>query len=108
MRYQLAPIYCRPWLLNGLSPKLIESHYENNYGGAMRRLNAITEKLESLDLSSAPPYVVNSLKREQLVALTPTLLRELFFGAPGAAPAATAAGIFSDARPAGALADAIA
>ena len=25
MRYQLAPIYCRPWLLNGLSPKLIES-----------------------------------------------------------------------------------
>jgi Fe-Mn family superoxide dismutase len=45
MRYQLAPIYCRPWLLNGLSQRLIESHYENNYGGALRRLNAITEKL---------------------------------------------------------------
>src|SRR5262252_6821761 len=51
MRYQLAPIYCRPWLMNGLSLRLIESHYENNYGGAMRRLNAITEKLESLDLA---------------------------------------------------------
>ena len=108
MRYQLAPIYCRPWLLNGLSPKLIESHYENNYGGAMRRLNAITEKLESLDLSSTPPYVVNSLKREQLVALNSTLLHELYFASLGGAPAATAAGIFSDARPAGALADAIA
>ena len=107
MRYQLAPIYCRPWLLNGLSPKLIESHYENNYGGAMRRLNAITERLESLDLSSAPPYVVNSLKREQLVALNSTLLHELYFASLGGAPAATAAGIFSDARPAGALADAI-
>ena len=37
MRYQLAPIFCRPWLLNGLSKQLIESHYENNYGGALRR-----------------------------------------------------------------------
>ncbi len=108
MRYQLAPIYCRPWLLNGLSPKLIESHYENNYGGAMRRLNAITEQLESLDLSTTPAYVVNSLKREQLVALNSTLLHELYFASLGGAPAATAAGIFSDGRPAGALADAIA
>src|SRR5689334_19637260 len=49
MRYELTPIHCRPWTLNALSFKLIESHYENNYGGALRRLNAITEKLESLD-----------------------------------------------------------
>jgi hypothetical protein len=47
MRYQLKPIFCRPWTLNGLSLKLIESHYENNYGGALRRLNAITQQLES-------------------------------------------------------------
>ena len=46
MRYQLKQIYCRPWTLTGLSLKLIESHYENNYGGALRRLNAITEQLE--------------------------------------------------------------
>ena len=46
MRYQLTPINSRPWLLNGISLRLIESHYENNYGGALRRLNAITEKLE--------------------------------------------------------------
>ena len=43
MRYQLAPIFCRPWVLNGLSQRLIESHYENNYGGALKRLNAIVE-----------------------------------------------------------------
>ena len=66
MRYQLAPIFCRPWLLNTLSLRLIESHYENNYGGALRRLNAITEKLESLDYATTPPYIVNSLKREEL------------------------------------------
>ncbi|TMH05622.1 MAG: superoxide dismutase, partial [Betaproteobacteria bacterium] len=44
MRYRLSPIFCRPWLLNGITPRLIESHYENNYGGALNRLNAITEK----------------------------------------------------------------
>ena len=49
MRYQLTPINTRPWLLDGLSLRLIESHYENHYGGALRRLNAITEQLDSLD-----------------------------------------------------------
>jgi len=48
MRYHLAPIFCRPWLLNELSKRLIESHYENNYRDAPRRLNAISEKPASL------------------------------------------------------------
>jgi Fe-Mn family superoxide dismutase len=83
MRYQLAPIFCRPWTLNGLSQKLIESHYENNYGGALRRLNAITEKLESLDPAKTPAYVWNGLKRDELTALNSTLLHELYFASLG-------------------------
>jgi len=83
MRYQLKQIHCRPWLLLGLSPKLIESHYEKNYGGALRRLNAITEQLEALDFSKAPGYVVNGLKREELIALNSTLLHELYFASLG-------------------------
>ena len=83
MKYQPAPIHCRPWLLNGLSLRLIQSHYENNYGGALRRLNAITEKLETLDVATAPPYCINALKREELVALNSTLLHELYFASPG-------------------------
>ena len=83
MRYQLTPIYCRPWLLNGLSLRLIESHYENNYGNALRRLNAITETLESLDLATEPPYRVNALKRDELAALNSTLLHELYFASLG-------------------------
>ena len=79
MRYQLTPIPTRPWLLNGLSLRLIESHYENHYGSALRRLNALTEQIEGLDLDRAPAYVVNSLKREQLIALNSTLLHELYF-----------------------------
>ena len=83
MRYQLTPIYCRPWLLNGLSQRLIESHYENNYGGALRRLNAITEKLESLDFAATPGYVLSGLKRDELIALNSTLLHELYFASLG-------------------------
>jgi len=83
MRYHLTPIPCRPWLLNSLSLKLIESHYENNYGGALRRLNAITDQLEKLDFATTPAYVLNGLKREELVALNSTLLHELYFASMG-------------------------
>ncbi|MGH6609843.1 MAG: Fe-Mn family superoxide dismutase [Burkholderiaceae bacterium] len=83
MKYKLAPIFCRPWMLNGLSQRMIESHYENNYGGALRRLNSITEKLESLEFANTPPYIINGLKREQLIALNSTLLHELYFASLG-------------------------
>jgi Fe-Mn family superoxide dismutase len=83
MRYPIAPIYCRPWQLNGLSQRLIESHYENNYGGALDRLNAITEKLASLDFATTPGYVINGLKREEFIALNSTLLHELYFASLG-------------------------
>ena len=91
MRYSLKQIHCRPWLLNGLSLKMIESHYENNYGGALRRLNSITEQLESLDFNKAPGYVLNGLKREQLTALNSTLLHELYFASLGGDGKATKA-----------------
>jgi Fe-Mn family superoxide dismutase len=83
MRYQLAPLHCRPWLLNGLSAKLIESHYENNYGGALRRLNAISQQLEALDPAKTPGHVLNGLKRDELVALNSTLLHEIYFASLG-------------------------
>ena len=57
MKYQLAPIYVRPWTVNGMSTKLIESHYENNYGGALRRLNALTEQIEQLDFSKTQDII---------------------------------------------------
>ena len=82
-KYQLKQIHCRPWTLSGLSLKLIESHYENNYGGALRRLNAITEQLASLDFATTPGYVINGLKRDELVALNSTLLHELYFASMG-------------------------
>ena len=65
MHDQPTPIHYRPWTLSCLSTKLIESHYENNHGGALRRLNAITEQLETLDWANTPGHVIDGLKRDQ-------------------------------------------
>ena len=83
MRYPLAPLFCRPWTLNGMTPRVIESHYEINYGGAVNRLNAITAELEALDPAIARPEVVHRLKRDQFIALNCTLLHELYFASLG-------------------------
>jgi Fe-Mn family superoxide dismutase len=81
-RYRLAPLYCRPWTLNGLSARLIESHYENNYGGAVRRLNAIAHELASLPVGM-PAEAIHRLKRDEFAALNSALLHELYFASLG-------------------------
>src|SRR5215218_4559397 len=52
-----------------MSERLIVSHYENNYGGAVKRLNLIEEQLAGLDHASTPGFVINGLKREELIAM---------------------------------------
>jgi Fe-Mn family superoxide dismutase len=83
MRYQLAPLYCRPWTLNGISARLIESHYENNYGAALSRLNVISEEIEQLDLGRTADQTLVRLKRDEVAALNSTLLHELYFASLG-------------------------
>jgi len=94
MQYRLAPLFCRPWTLLGITPHLIENHYETNYGGAVRQLNALTAELAALDLSAAPAESVSRLKRDHSAALNSTLLHELYFaslGGDGRAPPETMA-----------------
>lgn len=81
--YQMQPLACDPASLDGLSEKLIRSHYENNYGGAVKRLNAIAAELASLDVGSAPVFVLNGLKREELIAANSMILHETYFGSMG-------------------------
>ncbi len=72
-----------PTKLKGLSEKLILSHWENNYGGAVRRLNAIAAQLAELDFAKAPGFVINGLKREELIATNSMILHELYFDGLG-------------------------
>ena len=83
MAYTVKPLACDPAKIKGMSERLIISHYENNYGGAVNRLNAITAQLAELDFSSAPGFVINGLKREELIASNSMILHELFFASLG-------------------------
>ena len=79
----------RLWTLNGISARLIESHYEHNYGSAVVRLNAVTEELKRLDIKRTPAPVIGRLKQEQTMLLNSMLLHELYFaslGGDGRAP----------------------
>jgi len=83
MTYTMKPLACEPTRIKGMSEQLIVSHYENNYGGAVRRLNAIAAQLAELDFATAPVFVVNGLKREELIASNSMILHELFFASLG-------------------------
>ena len=54
MTFKMKPLSCDPARIKGMSERLIISHYENNYGGAVKRLNFIEEKLAELDYAKAP------------------------------------------------------
>lgn len=83
MDLQLQPLTLDLNRLDGLSPKLIVSHHENNYAGAVKRLKAIRAQLGELDWRSAPGFLINGLKREELVAANSAVLHELYFDALG-------------------------
>jgi superoxide dismutase, Fe-Mn family len=83
MPYQIKPLACDPANIKGMSERLIVSHYENNYGGAVKRLNSIEDQLAELDYASAPNFLINGLKREQLIAMNSMILHEFFFDGLG-------------------------
>lgn len=69
--------------LTGLSARLLLSHHQNNYGGAVKRLNAIREQLAGTAFATAPGFQLNGLKREELIATNSMLLHELYFASLG-------------------------
>jgi superoxide dismutase, Fe-Mn family len=97
MSYQAKPMLFDPKSISGISERILVSHYENNYIGAVKRLNAIGVQLAELDFAKAPNFVINDLKREELIASNSMILHEVYFDGLGGAG-----------RPSGALATAIA
>src|SRR5437899_5291560 len=83
MAYVMKPLACDPSRVRGMSEQMILSHYENNYGGAVKRLNLIDEQLAGLDFASAAGFLINGLKREQLIATNSMILHEVFFAGLG-------------------------
>ena len=94
--YTVKPLPFDPKSIKGLSEKILVSHHDNNYAGAVRRLNAIGAQVAETDFAKAPVFLVNGLKREELIAMNSMILHELYFDSLG-----------GGGSPSGALADAI-
>lgn len=95
--YTMKPLPFDPQKIKGLSEKILVSHYENNYGGAVKRLNSIADQLAGLDFEKAPVFLINGLKREELIATNSMILHEFYF-----------AGLGESNQPSSGLADALA
>lgn len=83
-RPQPRPLPFDPKSVPGLSERLLTSHHDNNYAGAVTRLGAISAELAGLDPASTPGYRLNGLKREELIAWNSMILHELYFAGLGA------------------------
>jgi len=77
------PLPFDPGSIAGLSEKLLVSHHDNNYVGAVKRLGAIEAALAGLDMAAAPGFALNGLKREELIAWNSMILHEAYFASLG-------------------------
>ncbi len=78
--HQPKPLPFDPSKLRGLSEKLIRSHWENNYGGAVKALNAVELRLDALMRDpDLPAYIYGDHKREELIRTGSVVLHEFYF-----------------------------
>lgn len=79
--HQPQPLPFNAGELDGLSERLIQSHWENNYQGSVNALNTVKQRLaDMLEDDQLPAYIYNDLKREHLMRTGSVVLHELYFG----------------------------
>lgn len=81
--HQMTPLPFSPSSLNGLSERLIRSHHENNYGGAVKNLNRVELELRQTN-AETPAFVVAALRDRELTFRNSKSLHEAYFGNLGA------------------------
>ena len=95
--FEIKPLPFDPARIPGLSERLLKSHWENNYAGAVRTLNGVRDRLAALRAEKdAPAFLYGELKREELIRRGSMVLHELYF-----------ANLGGSGRPGGTLADAL-
>jgi superoxide dismutase, Fe-Mn family len=76
--HSIVPLPFKPASLNGLSERLIVSHHEKNYGGAVKNLNRIEQELLGTN-ADTPPFVVAALRERELTFRNSKALHEAYF-----------------------------
>lgn len=77
--HQPRPLTFAPGKLKGLSEKLITSHHENNYGGAVKNLNKVETELAQVT-KDTPGFVAAGLAQSALTYRNSMVLHEFYFG----------------------------
>lgn len=96
-QHQPKPLRYAPGSLPGLSEKLVQSHWENNYQGSVRALNTIEQRLAAaMADADFPPVAYSGLKREELHRTGSVVLHEHYFE-----------GLGGDGKPGGSIAEAL-
>jgi Fe-Mn family superoxide dismutase len=78
--HQPKPLSFDPAKLDGLSERLITSHWEKNYIGSVKALNMVEFKLSlAINDKNTPNLLYGGLKREELHRTGSVILHELYF-----------------------------
>ena len=93
--HAIVPLPFDPKKLSGLSEKLIVSHHDNNYAGAVKNLNKVEAELAGVNKDTAG-FLVAGLKERELTFRNSATLHEHYFGNLG-----------GDGKVAGAIAEAL-
>ena len=75
----IVPLPFKAGGLKGLSEKLITSHHDNNYAGAVKNLARVRADLANLPKDAAP-FTVGGLRQSELTFQNSAILHELYFG----------------------------
>src|SRR5512143_3002631 len=76
--HAIKPLPFDPKKLDGLSERLLLSHHDNNYAGAVKNLNKVEAELARLPKDAAP-FLVSSLRERELNFANSLVLHELYF-----------------------------
>ncbi|MEO6594394.1 MAG: Fe-Mn family superoxide dismutase [Planctomycetota bacterium] len=93
--HEIVPLPFDPTKLRGLSEKLMVSHHDNNYAGAVKNLNKVEAELANVT-KDTPGFVVAGLAERELLFRSSSALHERYF-----------ANLGGDGKLAGALAEAL-
>lgn len=94
--HAVVPLPFAPGKLRGISEKMIVSHHDRNYAGAVKNLNRVEQELAALG-KDAPGFTVAALEERKLVFTNSMILHEHYF-----------ANLGGDGRAAGGIASALA
>jgi len=78
--HQIKPLPFDAAKLKGISEKVVKSHWENNYGGSVKALNVVEQRLAAMvKEKDLPAYIYGELKREELIRTGSVVLHEKYF-----------------------------